>query len=231
MEDRFTMYDLVIETTRRCNAYCPHCLRGEPMDMDLNLEYVRKLFSQVGYISSLTLSGGEPSLVVPILNGIRELAEEMDVGVGSFCVVTNGVLNDIQFVESMLRWWHYSDEKEYTSVLLSTDEYHPGVDPSELLLSGLSFFREKGDIPEDSVLSEGRGVDLCLSEKQYHNIVTEESFSVDVAYKTVDGVLYLNCLGNLIAGCDWSYESQEEHIICTVDDDVFSAVQKISRQG
>jgi hypothetical protein len=29
---------------------------------------------------------------------------------------------------------------------------------------------------------------------------------------------YLNCNGNIINGCDWSYENQEKYKICAVED-------------
>jgi MoaA/NifB/PqqE/SkfB family radical SAM enzyme len=49
---------------------CPHCLRGTAQRIDMNLEYVKKLFSQVKFLGSLTLTGGEPSLVPNIIDEI-----------------------------------------------------------------------------------------------------------------------------------------------------------------
>ena len=42
-------------------------MRGEAENIDLDLKYVEKLFQHVKDINTLTLSGGEPSLV-PVLS-------------------------------------------------------------------------------------------------------------------------------------------------------------------
>jgi len=38
--------------------------------------------------------------------------------------------------------------------------------------------------------------------------------------------IYLNCLGEIINGCDWSYENQKFHKICDVKD-LKSTVEKL----
>ena len=47
-----------------------------------------------------------------------------------------------------------------------------------------------------------------------------------------EGTLCLICNGNLLLGCDWSYESQEtqtEHFLCKVEDNIEMAVKEIGQ--
>ena len=43
---------------------------------------------------------------------------------------------------------------------------------------------------------------------------------------------YLNCKGNIIAGCDWSYESQDnpERIVCNVGDLTLDKIEEYANE-
>ena len=89
MEYRMDIYNLVIETTRRCNLACPHCLRGSKQGISMKPEYIRKLLSQIECISNVTFSGGEPTLP----SGMKAIDEFISCipNVSSFYIVTNGM--------------------------------------------------------------------------------------------------------------------------------------------
>ena len=88
MHPTINVNNLIVEVTRRCNMSCDHCLRGCSQDFDLNLDYVESLFKDIGYISTLTITGGEPSLAVDKILGIIESAKRNDVGIGDFYMAT-----------------------------------------------------------------------------------------------------------------------------------------------
>ena len=57
-----SIQELIIETTRKCNMACEHCLRGDVENVNIKSLYIRRLFSQIDNIDTLTITGGEPSL-------------------------------------------------------------------------------------------------------------------------------------------------------------------------
>ena len=67
-----------------------------------------------------------------------------------------------------------------------------------------------------NVIAEGRG-----KEWGGDSFNERECFEVD-AGGVSDGIVYLNCEGNIIGGCDWSFESQRDH------ENIISAVEEFS---
>ena len=50
--------NLIVEVTRKCNMYCDHCLRGEPINVNMKKEYIDLLLDQVDNIGSVVFTGG-----------------------------------------------------------------------------------------------------------------------------------------------------------------------------
>jgi hypothetical protein len=143
---------LVIETTRRCNAKCGHCLRGDAENVVMPVEHLDTLFSRLGYVSSITFTGGEPSLVPEIMNSSVEIAEKYGVEIGNFYIATNAIDVSDEFLLAIVRLWCYCSDNECSQVEWSNDEYHPGMDAETpencrfWLLRGLVTPRTKRDM-------------------------------------------------------------------------------------
>ena len=54
--------DLVLETTRRCDMACEHCLRGEARKEDMSMEVMESVLSRIERAYCVTFTGGEPGL-------------------------------------------------------------------------------------------------------------------------------------------------------------------------
>lgn len=219
----FTVYDLIIETTRRCNAKCGHCLRGEAENMDMKPEYLDALFSKLSAVSTLCFTGGEPSLVPEVIGQALDAAEKYGVSIGNFYIATNAIAISDEFMQVLVRLYCYCDENEISRVDWSNDEYHPQNDTSKL--AALAFAGAKyEDGQQTGIIGEGRGADLNADRylKQY-----DVPFEIDDGYVS-EGNVYLNCEGNIISGCDWSYDSQREpgNIVSTVDDFSIKAIEQ-----
>jgi len=214
---------LVIEVTRRCNMSCHHCLRGDAENMDMNLDYVRSLFSKIDTVNTLTITGGEPSLVPQIINKIIDISNEENVYVGRFYLVTNAKKITMEFITVLLRlyteWVNYYED-EIPLVQWSNDYYHDDVDKEGIrLLKGLSFATPKyyKDDTEYRCIDEGNA-SINIGDCREN---TMEEIEVECGSIT-QGCIYLNCKGQIINDCNWSYESQddEDHEcrICSVDE-------------
>ncbi len=211
--------DLVIEVTRRCNMQCPHCARGEAQNLDINLEYVATLFEKIDIVSTLTITGGEPSLVPEIINAILDLAIKYGVEINGFYLVTNAKKITMEFVTVLIRLWDecadtFSFGDDFPFVQYSNDIYHDFIDTQQegfKLLRALRFVspRNEKDNADYNLIGEGRAIDNYTCNRD----LTPDKFLVEEYtdhWIIEDGSLYLNAKGNLIAGCDWSYESQDD---------------------
>lgn len=207
---------LVVEVTRKCNISCAHCLRGNASNMDMKKEYIDSLLNQVKYISDLTFSGGEPSLNVPIMEYFLEQCKVKKIGIGGFYIATNGMKISESFVMFCLKMYSYCDSRESCCVELSNDIYHKKEGKYDInLLQGLSFFGKKFEVDNfnynggTSLKSEGRN-EGSYNKPRVHKVTLEN------LEDCID--LYLNCKGEIINGCDWSYKNQRKHKLCDVGD-------------
>jgi len=221
---KINVNNLLIEVTRRCNMDCNHCLRGEPEKMDVCTYDTRALLEQCEHINSIVFTGGEPSLNSEAIETVLEQCKSLGVSVGSFYIATNGKAITEHFVLTCLRWYAYCDDnEEMTSVYVSNDGHHQeqGSYNTELL-DGLSFFKRKQ--PE-----EGQYYESFISEGRYEGHFQARPFvasDFELDSGNLEGEVYLNCEGNIIIGCDWSYESQRkpENILCEAGDSILDAV-------
>ena len=209
------IHDLVIEVTRKCNIQCDHCLRGDAMNMDIKPEYIDTLLSQVTFIGNVVFSGGEPTLNLPIMEYFLSEVKRLRIEIGGFYIATNGVKITEDFIIFCLKMYSYCNEKEQCLVNVSNDIYHQYEDDYDTtLLSGLSFFRFKFDTDNfsyyggSSLIKQGRsnrGREISTNYIETCDDLEEVTF-------------YLNCEGEIINGCDWSYKNQKNYKICDVKD-------------
>jgi len=213
MAEKIAVDDMFIEVTRRCNMSCPHCMRGDMQSIDISLKFVETLFQKIEYIGILSITGGEPSLVPEIILGIIKLAEKYDVDIGGFWLVTNGKKISDAFLQSVIRLYGYCSDNEISGLALSIDEWHETCPPeNKKILQLFSCYKEHGPREVSHLLAEGRGIDCgAFNENRCRTLEVEDNRVTE---------LYLNCKGNIINGCDWSYESQEDpdNIVCHVND-------------
>ena len=103
----------------------------------------------------------------------------------------------------------YHSEYEMPMVQYSNDIYHSGID-NEKDLQMLKAYRFVGarnqqDDAEYNCIDQGNAswnVPNC-------RVLDLETFDTD-GDTVVEGIVYLNCEGWIIAGCDWSYDNQDD---------------------
>lgn len=220
-----TISNLSIEVTRRCNLRCDHCLRGDPISLDINLNYVSRLFQKINRIYCLTLTGGEPSLVPHIISDIFNLAAQNNISISNFYIATNGVKISNDFITALMDAYMYCDEIEDETICLeiSSDIQHQeaiGYTPDIKKLMALRFTNKRNEnhnyANNPGTIWEGRAA-------QFYSYTGREPSISKVYYEDDNDELmieqlYLNCLGNILPNCDLSYKSQNnpEIIICNV---------------
>ena len=191
---------------------------------------MRTFLQNFDYISTLTLTGGEPSLPSGC-TGIERSLDQLnrwDIEVGSFYIATNGKRISDRFVELVRRLFWWCEDNEISGVDLSNDEWHhdtPHYVPDKLEELNMELQEDlvRHRVPPErrcwtpALIRQGRAKDWGAKDYSGDEIKWRED---DGLLEICEGAVYLNCKGNVITGCDFSYKSQDdpENILCSVYD-------------
>lgn len=129
---KYSIDNLVIEITRKCNIKCRHCLRGPARNINITQEMMNKIVSQFDYINSITFGGGEPSLFPEAIEWFIEAVQMYNVTVGNFYVVTNGKKYSQKLYDACYRLYNLCNENEISGFCISDDEFHRECIPDRI---------------------------------------------------------------------------------------------------
>jgi hypothetical protein len=230
-ETKLSFDNVIIELTRRCNMTCSHCLRGDAQNLDMDLSHVEELFRKTDRIHTLSLSGGEPSLVPDKIIGIISLAEKYKIVIDNFYIATNAKVVSDNFIMAVIRLYLFCGDNEISALQYSSDQYHeePLWDENIRKLEALSFTSDKGEI--NSLLDMGNASYNCSCDREvniYAPIISDE-FEDELFVS--EGEIYLNCKGDISPSCDLSYEIQDELKICSVYDDLITSIREYAENN
>jgi hypothetical protein len=215
---------IILEITRWCNLECYHCLRGRRQRKRQTYENISALLSNFKYVDTVTFTGGEPTLAPDIIGLFIDASRLQDVGVGNYYIATNAERITPKFLKMWERLHHWCDDNDISGLDISNDHFHSNNPDKHKIMD----FAEQYNLPYHlkydkwkpdyaDCISEGRAKDwsrkLVTKTPFLYNIWGEDDL---LSYS--EGDLYLNCKGNIIHGCDWSFESQDkpENIISHV---------------
>jgi len=199
---------LILEVTRQCNMSCEHCMRGDAQNIHMTTEIIDRVLDAVQDhgIGSVTFTGGEPTLNVPIIQYFVDQVKNRKISVGSFFVVTNGKVESVDLVHTLIDLYAHCDEKEMSGLVCSHDAYHEWVEEPRLY-PALKFFRPEGHGPEkdEYIIQEGRAYDNGIGSRK---LLTEELEyeEYDADYVCVSSTLHVAANGNIMSGCDFSFD-------------------------
>ena len=220
---------------------CNHCLRGEAENQSMNRDYLLSFLKQIGYVSTVTFSGGEPTLPsgLKAIRDFLDICSRYDVGVGNFYMVTNAKVWRPELPKLISQLYNFCDDNEISLLDISTDQFHEKIQLQrfafkERMESELENYFGIQDIVSmrtevfyNQLIYQGRAETHLSAGACYvpEDLLIED---MDNTLNIRDGEIYVNCEGNVIQGCDWSYESQrkERAIICSVYDNVENMLRK-----
>lgn len=220
--------DLVLEITRRCNQRCEHCLRGPAQRKDMSSEIVEALFRTEFATSTLTFTGGEPSLNSELIYEIAYCLRDSSSTASYFWVKTNAKVFKPQFVAALCELQSFVEEEDLCVLTVSNDFYH--LDNSyvrekykELELPFYQDSEQKEDyrnlINEGLAQTNGIGTrDLTKSK-----IITDYYYYDKEDILDIDEIVYINAIGDVVLNCDYSYHTQKQEKIGNIlEEDLLS---------
>lgn len=229
--------NVIIEVTRKCNMNCEHCLRGCAQNMDIEDSTIENLFKKVDSIGTLTVTGGEPSLVHEKINTIVKFAKKYNVNIDSFYMVTNGKEIKIEFIQAVISLYSICETKESCTLTYSDDMFHEEIeDENKNLLEALRFTVPRNDktVNYNNVIPEGRAEDNGMGWDSTKRLKLS-TFDIAMDYGINEGEFYINCKGNILSLCDLSYDTQDikSLIIGNINNpklNIFNAVNRFNKK-
>jgi len=218
---------LALEVTRRCNMRCEHCMRGPAQKKDVRKEVVDAAFNNFSFISSLVITGGEPSMNIHGLQYIAKKMHEAPNKVSSLYMVTSGKTVSKKFLMTLVDLYLGAQayEPEYNGLALSKDMFHEPIPrENEERLKLLSVFHgddkdvDFGRIP---LLNLGRARKLTGFEKREpsrYGITVEERENRIF----VDGTITVTVDGDILSDCDYEYVSTDDIKIGNIFDPLWA---------
>lgn len=223
MSDKYELGTLVIETTRRCNLACKHCLRGNAEPADFNMNTLADLLDHVDNIANVTFSGGEPSLNVPIIHQFLQMVKDRGINVNSFYIATNGIENQEALAIATLRLYEICDEKDDCGISISVDPFHD-KNRVDNIVKGLNFYSADKDrsYSRDNnwILKMGRAEDNNLGQPpvwepdEFELTAWEQDGEVSYYIDTI----YLSCNGWAYPSCNLNYQKMDQLTAITPND-------------
>lgn len=226
---KINIYSLSIEITRQCNMCCIHCMRGNAENTNLDPNILNSFLKQVKDITTLTITGGEPSLVPEIMIKLLRKFQKYKVAVGNIYIVTNGKKITNKFITACIEWYLYCYDNEISAVCTSKDMFHEPVWPDNIKkLEALSFFnnRDKNtDFTKTHVLNIGRAKTLHLpnvtkNDRPYFEEIECETID-EHTIEVCSGNITVTTNGDILSQCDYAYNETDAIKIGDVNDDMY----------
>lgn len=210
---------LMLEVTRRCNLKCGHCLRGNAQQLKMSPQVIYHTLKNIEHASSLTFTGGEPSLACDVLEDLYRQILMFNFTFDSFYVVTNGknTRNRKRFLNILYKFYQLAQEPEQCSLVVSQDQFHryergPAnlkyLDGMYVEEFGEEYYRDhpffKPNERKDyiyQVLREGRAKNWG---KGYTPKQTPWFYS-DYCIYDYDSDIYISANGNVVSNCNMSF--------------------------
>jgi len=213
--------NLVLETTRRCNMRCPHCLRGPAQAIDMSNAVIDRITTAADQIIRLTITGGEPSLNGNAIHHLRWSSHFNSCMLESFWLTVNARFFKQDFYDAIRELHSVSGFKDECTLTISGDQYHGKRSRKAVdMYSDLPFFSDvwlNRMIEDDRLLDEGmaRRNGIGRREHQYIKTVIEDYDQVgDSLY--IEDTIYINAKGDVLLCCDLSYRTQKKYSIGNV---------------
>jgi len=210
---------ITFEITRKCNMRCSHCLRGPAENVEMDHEIINLVTRQVDSATSITFSGGEPSLNGKAINHFRWASYFYDFDFLYFWVTTNARYFKKEFYDALRELYCVCGKSDMCTLTISKDQYH-GIMSNKAYdkYSVLPFFSDERmrDINPELVLDEGMAHENYLGGQPVQLRSGIESYNIGRDELEIDDFIYINALGNVLLDCDLSYARQKEYSIGNV---------------
>lgn len=154
------VYNLILEVTRRCNMSCPHCLRGEPENKDMQPDTINAVLANIASINTISFTGGEPTLNPEAIRHTLDTVKRNKIPIQNIFIAINGSQVTDEFLKICDDWHSYC----------ITSSYNPPEDTYGLDLEKWQKRFTHEDLSENII-----GCTLTVSSDNFHDIIPMEN--------------------------------------------------------
>ncbi|MCX4249719.1 MAG: radical SAM protein [Bacilli bacterium] len=116
---------LALITTTRCNLNCGHCLLGDRKNNDMSDEIIEATLNQTAYASTLTICGGENTLILNRLEKIITYIIEKRINIDELTITINGTIYTPELFRLLEEIDNYIGKEIVNATFaISLDKYH-----------------------------------------------------------------------------------------------------------
>lgn len=231
MKKRLKLEELMLETTRDCNLACKHCVRGPSEKVTMAPGIIEAAMSDIKSIGALSFTGGEPALHPQIIKRTLTEVQRHKIGVDSVYIATNGTVESLEFATTLMEWYAYcmkcGGEAEMFSLRISNTAFHDVHGKKKTALYDAFKFtyhdQPSGTYGKELLINDGRAKTLpkdgTYDFRTVENVLTYlECEDFGDCVEIGEAVVYINVYGDVMFGCDYSYQRQKREKIGNVLD-------------
>jgi len=220
---KLNLDNLLFEVTRKCNMECLHCLRGKAQDVNISRKIINRALKDVTQISSLSFTGGEPTLNIPAMKYIFKQIHKQNIELQSFWLATNGKVYNQSFMnvlfEEYVKCVDLNGGEFYGGIAVShNDGFHEGILKENLIKYQCVKFYDDSKahkLKNESIISDGNARINSLGERKL-KIEKHLDYEIYDNEIRIESELYINALGDVLLMCDLSYARQKRAVIGNV---------------
>ncbi len=123
MMNKVYIQNLGMMVTNYCNLNCAHCLRGCKNNKNMSKEVIEATLNQITAIGNLGICGGEPTLVLEILEMIFKGIIDHNIFVDQLSMTINGTNYSVEFLKLLDHMSLYMPGS-HIMFTISYDVYH-----------------------------------------------------------------------------------------------------------
>lgn len=238
----FTIDQMIIELTRRCNMTCEHCLRGNAQNLNFDKTMLPNIFGNVRAVNSITFTGGEPTLALKQLEEIIDYIIFFDIEVGQFYIKINGRKFSPKLLKLLKKLQNCCTEPTLCFLDISQDQFH-GNSFCEKSYSDLQdeydFIKIGKERMIYNVIIEGKAKENGIPpifgtsgyyQKSLHEPKFKSDWLLDEQNRFVGEMVYVSSNGNVITDCDLSFESVDKYSFGNVkNEDLLQIIRRHSK--
>lgn len=230
MKKRLRVQDLMLEITRECNLTCAHCLRGNAEKATMAPKIIEAVLAGIAEIGTLSFTGGEPALHPEVIKRVLTNVQMLRMPVSSVYAATNGTVESVEFAVAFMEWYAYCykyGQGEGFSLRISNSEFHLAQSkPRTQLYNAFTFTYVDPDSKQygkPRLVRDGRAKHIPDDGKYAFGKVENRVEDIEcedhgACVEISDAVLYINVYGDVMFGCDYSYQRQKREKIGNVLD-------------
>lgn len=207
MTKKYSLHDLSVEITRRCNKNCLHCMKGDAQNVTITEDIIDRVIADIPDVTRLVLAGGEALLELDKIAYLLDRIASSPWNLKLIEITTNGTICDKRIIDIFEAFCMKKTEC-VAAIRISNDSFHDATEYEQ----AYAFYRPLVDAANNRLKPQYpfAGLHLCYS------CIEGIPFNLIYSGRAVD---YIDSgKGQYQHGVNVQYRIKDKHRIKILDD-------------